>query len=86
MRKRPPDVGLEQHDHCEHDVAGKIANQPVDRLEVQPARAVEQPAEQRPADRHLHGARAANQLQELVDQDRHHEDVGEIPPADGRAA
>ena len=37
------------------------------------------------AGRHLHGARAANQLEDLVNQDRHHEDVDEVPPTDGRA-
>ena len=59
-----------------------VADQPVDRLELAPARAVEQRDEHAAAERHLHRARAANQLQDLVDQDRHHEDVGEIPPAD----
>ena len=32
------------------------------------------------ADRHLHGTRAADQLERLVDQDRHEEDVDDIPP------
>ena len=85
MRQRAADVGLEQHDDGEHDVADQVANQPVDGLEVPPARAVEQRDEHAAAERHLHGARAANQLQHLVDQDRHHEDVGDIPPADRRA-
>ena len=31
------------------------------------------------AERHLHGARAANQLEDLVDEDRHHEDVERGP-------
>ena len=39
---------------------------------------------QRP-DRHLHGARAPDQLEELVDQDRDDGDVQQIPPADRTA-
>ena len=38
VRERAPDVGLEQHDDREHDVAGQVADDPVDRLELQPLR------------------------------------------------
>ena len=51
----------------------------------QPPRPIEQQGQQAAADRHLNGTGAANQLQDLVDQDRHHEDVGEVPPADRRS-
>ena len=86
VRERAPDVGLKQHDDREHHVAGQVANQPVDGLELRPARAVEQRDEHAAAERHLHGARAANELQDLVDEHRHHEDVDEVPPADRRRA
>ena len=42
VRQRAADVGLKQHDDREDDVAEQVANQPVDGLEVRPARAVEQ--------------------------------------------
>ena len=45
-----------------------------------------QPHQQRRPERHLHGARAADQLQRLVDDQRHHEDVDDVPPGHGRAA
>ena len=51
-----------------------------------PPRAVEDDREKAGADGHLHGARALDELEHLVDEDRHHEDVGEIPHADRRAA
>ena len=34
VRQRAPDVGLEQHDDREHDVADEVADQPVDGLEL----------------------------------------------------
>src|SRR5712691_7469792 len=85
MRERPADVRLKQHNHGEDDVANEIANQPVHRLEVPPSRPVKKRHQQAAAERHLHGARPPNQLEDLVDQDRHDEDVEDVPPADGRA-
>src|SRR5258708_19192618 len=85
MRQGGTDVGLEQDDHREHDIADDIANEPVDGLEVKPSRSVKERDDDAAAERHLHGARAFDQLEDFVDQDRHHEDVDEIPPADGRA-
>jgi hypothetical protein len=86
VRERAADVGLEQHDDREHDVADHVADQPVHRVEMTPPRSVEEPDEQQTTERHLHRARAANQLQDLVHENRHHEDVGEVPPADGGAS
>ena len=47
VRQRAADVGLEQHDDREDDVAEQVADQPVDGLEVAPPRPVEQRDEQR---------------------------------------
>ena len=84
MRQRAADVGLKQHDDRDHHVTGEVANQPVDGPEARPARAVKERDEHAGAERHLHGAGAANQLQRLVDDERHHEDVEDVPPSDGR--
>ena len=69
--ERAPDVALHQHDRGEHDVADDVANQPVEGFELKAAREVEHPDEHGDADRHLHRVRAANQLEHLVDDDRH---------------
>src|SRR5688572_19577363 len=79
MREGPPDIGLEQYDEPERDVSGEVTYEPVHRFEPCPARPVEQRDQDAPAKCHLHGAGASNQLQHLVDQHRHHEDVDEIP-------
>ena len=84
--ERAADVGLEQDDEREHEVTRHVADQPVDRFEVPPDRQEEQADEDRRPERHLDGARAANQLQDLVNQHRHHEDVEEVPPIGGRTA
>jgi hypothetical protein len=86
VRERPADVGLEQDDEGEDQVTSHVADQPVHRFEVAPHGEVEQADEYGRTERHLHGARAANQLEDLVDQHRHHENVDEIPPVRGRTA
>ena len=86
MDERAADVGLQQHDGREHDVADDVADQPVERLELQAPRQVEQADDRGDADRHLHRARAADELQQLVNHDRDDQDVEHVPPRDGRAA
>ena len=84
VRQRAPDVGLKQHDDREDDVAEEVADQPVECIEPAPPRAVEHAHQERGPDGHLHGARPPDELQDLVNENRHHEDVGDVPPADGR--
>ena len=86
VRQRAADVGLKQHDGRKDDVANQIADQPVHGLELDQSRHVEQPHRQPAADRHLRGARAANERQHLVDQDRDDGDVDDIAPAYRRPA
>src|SRR5262249_3197423 len=66
------------------DVRKRVADEPVDGLEMPPARSVKQHDKKSGADGHLHRASAADQLQHFVDQHRHDEDVDEIPPAETR--
>ena len=86
VRERTPDVGLEQDDGGKDDVADQIADQPVHRLELDQPRHVEQRHRQRAADRHLRGPGAANEREDLVDQDRDDGDVDDIAPAYRRPA
>ncbi len=81
VRQRAADIGLKQHDRRKDDVADQIADQPVHRLELGQPRHVEQRHCQRAADRHLRGPRAANEREDLVDQNRDDGDVGDIAPA-----
>ena len=84
MRQRAADIRLKQHDDGKDDVADEVANEPVDGLEMKPARSVEQRDENAAPERHLHRARSFDQLQDFVDQNRHDDDVDEIQPADWR--
>ena len=84
MGERPADVGLEQDDDGEDDIAGEVADQEVDGLELTAPREIEQADDDARPDRHLHGTRAADEHQQLVDHQRHQGDVGDVPPADGR--
>ena len=86
VRQRAADVGLKQHDDREDDVGGEVADHPVDGLELEPLREEEQADEEAAAQRHLHRARAADEQQQLVDQDRDERDVEQIPPGDGGPA
>ena len=83
VRQRAPDVRLEQHDDRKDHVGGQVANHPVDRLELEPPREEKQTDEEAAAQRHLHRARAADEQQQLVDQDRDQRDVEQIRPGDG---
>ena len=85
MHERPPDIALHQHDGREHDVADDVPDQPVEGFELKAARQIEEADERGDAHRHLHGMGAANQLQHLVDDDRHNHDVDHVPHGDGRA-
>ena len=86
MRERAPDVGLEQNDDREDDVGGEIADDPVDGLELQPLREEVEQQDEAGAERHLRRARAADEQQQLVDEDRDDGDVQRIGPRDIGAA
>ena len=83
VHQRPADVGLEQHDGREDDVADDVADQPGDGLETERPRRVEQPDDGADGHRHLRRARAAYQLEQLVDDDGDNGDVEQIPSGDG---
>src|SRR5205085_3745657 len=82
MSEGAANVGLKQHDDRKDEVAEQIANEPVDGLEVRQPRPVEQHADYAAAERHLDRSSAANQLEYFVDQNRHDENVEQIPPVD----
>ena len=83
VHQRPADVRLHQDDGREHDVPDDVADQPVEGFELEPQRHVEQPDDHGDANRHLHRAGPANELQQLVHDDRHDRDVEKVPPGDG---
>ena len=85
MRERSADVGLKEHDDCEHDVCRQVQDHPVDRLELQPLRQEIEQQKEAAAQRHLHGTRPANQQEQLVQQERDDCDVERIGPPDVRA-
>ncbi len=85
VRERAPDVGLKQDDDGEDEVAEDVPHQPVEGIEPAPSRTIEDDDEQERARRHLHGARSFDELEDHVDEHRHHEDVGKVPQADGGA-
>ena len=82
MHQRASDVGLEQNDRGKDHVADDVSDQPVERFELQAQRNVEEGHDDRDADRHLHRARAADQLQQLVHHDRNDQDVEQVPPVE----
>ena len=86
MHECAPDVGLQQHDRGKHHVADNVANQPIERFELQPRGKIKQADDGRNTHRHLHGAGATNQLQQLVHQDRDDQDVEHVPPRYGRTS
>ena len=86
MRERAADVRLENHDRRKGDVDQHVPDHPVDGLQRRQPRDVEQADDDQRPGRHLHGARAPDQLQELVDQDRDDRDVQDVPPANWRTA
>jgi hypothetical protein len=80
VREGAPDVGLEEHDDRDDDVGAEIPDHPVDGLELKPVRQKEQADQEAAAERHLHGASAPNQQQQLVNEERHQRDVEQIRP------
>ena len=84
VRERTPDVGLEQHDDREDHVGGEVSNDPVDGLELQPLREEIEQQDEAGAERHLRRARAADQQQQLVHENRDDADVQRVGPADVR--
>ena len=85
VRERAPDVGLKEHDDGKADVGREIADDPVHRLEIEPAGDEEQADEKAGAERHLHGACAADEQQQLVNEHRDQHDVDDVPPGHGGA-
>ena len=84
--ERAADVRLEQHDDREDDVGRQVADDPVDGLELEPLRQEIERKQEAAAQRHLHGAGAANEQQQLVHEERHDRDVEDVRPGDCRAA
>ena len=85
VRERAPDVGLEDHDRRKGDVDQHVPDHPVDGLQRHQPRQVEQPDDQQRAGGHLDRPGTADQLEELVEDERNDGDIEQIPPADGRA-
>src|SRR5688572_8158035 len=86
MRERTANIRLKKHDSGKDQVRKQVADQPVDRLQVSPARYVEHHHQQRKPGGHLDGTRAADCLQYLIDHQRDDGDVEDVPPGHGRHA
>ena len=81
VRQRPADLRLEDDNGGEDDVAGDVADEPVDRVEVPPFGQVEHAGNQPHADAHLDRTGAAHELEQLIDRDGGDEDVDDIRPS-----
>src|SRR6185503_469858 len=84
VRKGATNIGLEQDDDREDDVRRKVTDNPVDRLELQPLRKEIEQQQEAAAQGHLHRTGAANQQQQLVEQERHDRDIERVGPSDVR--
>ena len=74
-----------EHDRREDYVAEHVADDPAHRPERGELGDVVEPDEQHAADDHLRRASVADQLQKLVEQERHDSDVQQVAPADANA-
>jgi hypothetical protein len=74
-RQRAPDFRLEQDDQGDRHVGQKRGQQPLDHLQSRPLRAAVKQHQQSDGHQHLHGARALQQLQHIVNQHRDNQDV-----------
>jgi hypothetical protein len=81
-REGAPDLVLEEHDDGERQHEEELLQQAFERLQLeQPGDVVDHDAEQ-DAEQHLHGARAADELQDVVEDEGDGQDVDEIAPTE----
>src|SRR5262249_33704315 len=79
-RQRAADLGLEQHDHRERQVEEDLARDGLQRRQVERARHKERAGQDDQPDRYLHGARAADQREDVVNDEGDDEDVDGVAP------
>src|ERR1051325_1603351 len=81
-RQGAADLVLEQNDYGERQVEEDLARDDFERRKVEGAGDEERAAEDEEADGDLHRARAADESQDVVDDEGHDQDVDEVAPGE----
>ena len=73
---------LEEDDRRDHDRLGPVAEDELEQPQVQQLRAVPDREDHRQPEQQLHRLGAANQLEQLIQEERDHQHIEHVAPAD----
>ena len=80
MRKRAPDLGLENNNDGKDEIRKHVRQQPRNGLKPDPPREIEKHHNQRKSQRHLDCTSPFDEHEQLVDEERDNEDVQHSGP------